>query len=249
MDKNFSIKLISLATKPEVARIYGESLHPLAAKLPHRLLPATGISALLTSDCKDSNHLITPVQVRPQIRWPASRHLHMIPGLLASVEMRLLLAARENAMHLSGPGRELIRRVEGFRSRTYTDLAGRETIGFGHMLLPAESYVEGVNVAQAEAILAADVGEAEKAVSRLVKVPLAQGQFDALVDFVFNLGSGRLATSTLLKDLNAGKYDSAAWQLLVWDHVGTQEVAGLKARREAEFHLWSDAVLQHASAA
>jgi lysozyme len=152
-------------------------------------------------------------------------------------------------MHLSGAGLELMKRAEGFRSRTYTDIAGRETIGFGHMLLPAESYPNGINVTQAEAILAADVGEAEEAVSRLVKVPLTQGQFDALVDFVFNLGSGRLATSTLLKDLNGGRYDAAAWQLLAWDHVGTQEVAGLKARREAEFHLWSDAALQRAFAA
>ena len=52
------------------------------------------------------------------------------------------------------------------------------------------------------------------------KVPLSQGQFDALVDFAFNLGSGRLATSTLLQNLNAGNYDDAAGQLLRWDHAG-----------------------------
>jgi lysozyme len=71
-----------------------------------------------------------------------------------------------------------------------------------------------------------------------VEVPLTQGQFDALVDFCFNLGAGRLASSSLLKDLNASKYDEAARQLLLWDHAAGQENAALKARREAEAALW-----------
>jgi lysozyme len=74
---------------------------------------------------------------------------------------------------------------------------------------------------------------------------LTQGQFDALVDFVFNLGGGRLASSTLLRYLNSGKHDAAAWELLAWDHAGSHEVASLKARREAEFQLWNP----HAAAA
>ncbi len=128
---------------------------------------------------------------------------------------------------------------EGFRDRTYLDVAGLPTIGFGHRLVIPECYPLGINEAQAEVILQWDVREAEQAVERLVKVPLAQGQFDALVDFAFNLGASRLATSTLLQDLNAGKSDEAARQLLRWDHAGAQEVAGLKARREAEFRLWN----------
>ena len=63
--------------------------------------------------------------------------------------------------------------------------------------------------------------------ARLVKVELTQGQFDALVDFCFNVGSGKLAGSTLLNDLNAGEYGAAGEQLLRWDHVGVQEMAGL----------------------
>ena len=58
------------------------------------------------------------------------------------------------------------------------------------------------------------------------------------MDFTFNLGAGRLAASTLLKSLNAGRYDDAAEQLLRWDHAGVQEYAALKARREAEAELW-----------
>ena len=79
---------------------------------------------------------------------------------------------------------------------------------------------------------------AETLVLRLVKVARAQCQFEALVDFVFNLGAGRLASSTLLKDLNAGKYGDAAQQLLAWDHAGGEEIEGLKERHEAEHALW-----------
>ena len=90
-----------------------------------------------------------------------------------------------------------------------------------------------------KSILARDIAVAEAAVEHLVKIPLTQGQFDALVDFVFNLGAGRLAASTLLVYLNSGRYTDAAWQLLAWDHAGSKEIAGLKARREAEFKLWN----------
>jgi lysozyme len=73
----------------------------------------------------------------------------------------------------------------------------------------------------------------------LVRVPLTQGQFDALVDFCFNLGEGRLAGSTLLRELNAGLYAAAGQQLLAWDHAGGKVIPGLKARREAELALWT----------
>ena len=142
-------------------------------------------------------------------------------------------------MHLSAAGLELLKKSEGFRDRVYADVAGFRTIGFGHRLQPAESYPAGVTPAQADSILASDVIAAESAVRRLVRVPVTQGQFDALVDFVFNLGPGRLASSTLLAYLNAGKYEAAAWQLLAWDHAGSHEIAGLKLRREAEFRLWT----------
>jgi lysozyme len=97
-------------------------------------------------------------------------------------------------------------------------------------------------------ILACDVRDAEQAVERLVKVPLTQGQFDALVDFCFNLGAGRLATSTLLKVLNGARYDDAAEQLLRWDRAGGQENSGLKMRREAEVALWRGAQQQRVAA-
>jgi lysozyme len=142
-------------------------------------------------------------------------------------------------MELSAEGLEFIKRSEGFRARTYLDVEGFPTIGYGHRLVHPESFPNGIVEEQAAALLTTDVRDAERAVGRLVKVPLTQGQFDALVDFCFNMGQGRLAESTLLKDLNAGQYAASADQLLRWDHAGVLEIAGLKARRQAEFQLWT----------
>ncbi len=143
-------------------------------------------------------------------------------------------------MRFSVAGLAVLKQAEGFRGETYLDATGYPTIGYGHRLVHPESYPQGITEAQALVILEWDVREAEQAVERLVKVPLTQGQLDALVDFTFNLGSGQLAASTLLQELNAGRYDAAAEQLLRWDHAGKEVVAGLQARREAEFRLWQE---------
>jgi lysozyme len=151
------------------------------------------------------------------------------------------MAMSGGKMQLSAAGLELVKRSEGFRNRIYMDVAGIPSIGYGHRVLADESFANGIDEAEGAELLGRDLHIAEQAVQRLVRVALAQGQFDALVDFCFNLGQGRLAASTLLQDLNMGRYDAAAEQLLRWEHVGAQENAGLKARREAEFHLWHSA--------
>jgi lysozyme len=151
-------------------------------------------------------------------------------------------------MRLSTAGYELIKRSEGYRRYEYLDRVGLRTIGYGHRLLSTESFPNGVEEIYAESILGRDVERAELAVLRLVTVELTQGQFDALVDFVFNLGVGRLSTSTLLRDLNAGRYDEAADQLLRWDHCGAKENAALRIRRTAEFHLWAPSLDRQAAA-
>jgi len=138
---------------------------------------------------------------------------------------------------MSPAGLDLLKRSEGFRGFRYIDVNGNPTQGYGHKLRPGESYPV-LTEPQAATILLADVRIAVQAVLRLVKVPLSQGQLDALADFTFNLGEGRLAASTLLKDLNAGGYASAGEQLLLWDHAGSVELEALRARREAEYNLW-----------
>lgn len=147
-------------------------------------------------------------------------------------------------MQLSSAGLKLLKQSEVFCSRVYLDKDGRPAIGYGHRLVDPQPIHDGISEAQAADMLLSDIREAEKAVGRLVRVPLAQGQFDALVDFCFNLGANHLAASTLLAELNRGRYSAAAEQLLLWDHAGARELPALRARREAEFHLWHSPELE-----
>lgn len=144
-------------------------------------------------------------------------------------------------MRMSAAGLRLLKQCEGFRATVYRDSAGLPTIGYGHRVVPGEKFPQAITEAEAESLLAVDIARAENAVTRLVTAPLTQHQFDALADFTFNLGAGRLAASTLLKHLNAGRVSDAAEQILRWDHCGAAENAGLKARREAEFRLFTGA--------
>jgi lysozyme len=144
-------------------------------------------------------------------------------------------------LHLSPAGLELLKNSEGYRGQAYSDVAGFPTIGYGHKIRSSEGFPRwGITEPQALNLLARDVYDAEAAVKRLVRVALTQGQFDALVDFVFNLGAARLEISTLLEYLNHQLYEQAAWQLLRWDHAGHKELAALKARRQSEFNLWME---------
>ena len=144
-------------------------------------------------------------------------------------------------MNMSAEELKLLMTAEGFCRHIYRDAAGLETIGYGHRVLPGENFLAGITDEHALALLEGDLAVAETAVERLVQVPLTQGQFDALVDFVFNLGAARLAESTLLKELNASRYAEAANQFARWDYAAGRELDALKARRHAEVTLWNQA--------
>jgi lysozyme len=152
-------------------------------------------------------------------------------------------------MKFSVIGMDLLKKSEGFRGHVYLDVAGFPTIGYGHRLLHPDSFPTGIDEPQAASLLLCDVRDAEHAIQRLVRVPLTQGQYDALVDFCFNLGVGKLSSSTLLKSLNAGRYDEAVEQLLRWNHAGNKECAALTARRKAEAELWRNSPAEQQAAA
>jgi lysozyme len=141
-------------------------------------------------------------------------------------------------MNISTQGLDLIKSIEGFRSHIYKDMVGIPTTRYGHALRPGEWFPNGITEDQASELLHEDVAFAEHAVNSLVKLPLTQGQYDALVDFTYNLGSGTLKRSTLLHVLNEKRYGYVADQFLAWDHADGVEVDGLKRRREAEREMF-----------
>ena len=145
-------------------------------------------------------------------------------------------------MKLSAKGLQFIQEQEGLRLSPYQDEAGNWTIGYGHLMTEEElaKWPPGSRISEGDALLLleADVEQAENAVNSLVTVPLSQSQFDALVDFVFNLGGGALERSTLLQDLNDGRYNAAAAQIPLWDHAGGRVVKDLELRRFAEQRMF-----------
>lgn len=140
-------------------------------------------------------------------------------------------------------GMKLIIEFEGLRLEPYRDSAGFLTIGIGHLVRPGEHFTK-ITAAQAERMLNADLASARAAVERLVHVPVNDNQFAALVSFTYNLGSGALERSTLLKLVNDGEFARAADEFVKWAKVHDPKThalkvsAGLMRRREAEALLF-----------
>lgn len=124
----------------------------------------------------------------------------------------------------------------------YYDPVGLPTIGYGHLLsrkawAPLEQF-PAITVAQAEALLRADLLKAAGAVMRLVKVKLNANQIAALIDFVFNAGAGNFEISTVRKVINRGDFASVPAQLMRWVYAKGVKLPGLVKRRKAEAALW-----------
>jgi GH24 family phage-related lysozyme (muramidase) len=144
-------------------------------------------------------------------------------------------------MQTSEKGIALIKQFEGCKLTAYQDSVGVCTIGYGWTQpVDGKPVRSGMTIKQetAERLLKTGLVSYEIDVSRLVKVGLTQGQFDALVSFTYNLGARSLSTSTLLRKLNAGDYAGAADEFLRWNKAGGKVLNGLTRRREAERALF-----------
>lgn len=144
-------------------------------------------------------------------------------------------------MRASENGINLIKQFEGCRLAAYQDSVGVWTIGYGWtQSVDGNPVAKGMVITQQKAddLLKQGVVQYENGVNSLVKVQLNQNQFDALVDFAYNLGVNALKGSTLLKKLNTGDYAGAANEFTKWNKAGGKEVAGLTRRREAEKSLF-----------
>lgn len=143
-------------------------------------------------------------------------------------------------MKTSAAGVKFIQAHEGLRLFAYLDSANVPTIGYGH----TKGVHLGMHISEqrAEELLREDLAWAEDAVTRAVTVQITQGQFDALVSFVFNVGAGAFQESTLLRKLNAGDTAGAADEFLRWNKAtvnGAKVVLpGLTKRRTDERELF-----------
>lgn len=169
-----------------------------------------------------------------------------------------------NSMKTSKNGLEFIAKWEGVVLHPYMDIGGLWTIGVGHLIKPTDSFSTISNakikellksrdrehpyaellISREEAlnILSKDVEDVEKALKTFITVPLNQNQFDALVSFGFNCGTGVFRTSGACRALVAGNYNAVPERLLDWSKVRIngelKTNKGLLNRRTAEGQLF-----------
>jgi len=139
-------------------------------------------------------------------------------------------------MKTSQKGIDLIKHFEGCELNAYKCPAGVWTIGYGHIKGVQEGDV--ITEQQADEMLVEELNEYENYINTLVTVPLNQNQYDALVSWVYNLGSSNLNSSTLLKVLNSGDYTGVPEQIMRWNKAGGKVLEGLTRRRQAEADLF-----------
>ena len=135
-------------------------------------------------------------------------------------------------MKISQEGLSLIKKFEGCELEAYKCAAGVWTIGYGS----TKGVEEGNTITQEEAdkLLLDEMEEYEGYINDMVKVDLKQNEFDALVSWVYNLGSSNLSSSTLLQKLNTKEWDDVPNQIKRWNKAGGKVLQGLIRRREAE---------------
>jgi lysozyme len=140
---------------------------------------------------------------------------------------------------ISHAGVSLIKNFEGYSPYIYKDVAGYDTIGFGHLVRKGEKIQQPLLGKAADDLLRKDLQQAEQSVNKSVQIRLAQYQYDPLVSFTFNLGGGAFGKSTLLKKVNTSQHKTAALEFLKWNKAGGKVSKGLIRRRYAEAFMYA----------
>jgi RHS repeat-associated protein len=142
---------------------------------------------------------------------------------------------------ISDAGLNFIIGYEGFSATLYKDVAGYETIGYGHLIKSGESFGTLTRDA-AQLLLKEDASFAGDAVNNYVNVNLSQCQFDALASFTFNVGADAFSKSSLLKNVNLENSLSIEKSFLKWNKAKINGVLtpleGLTNRRKSEANIF-----------
>jgi len=122
---------------------------------------------------------------------------------------------------------------EGYSSTSYKDTAGVATIGFGQ----ADGTKAGdkTNPVRALQVLEDSLDSHAAGMVQCIHVPISQGEYNAYLDFTYNVGVSAFCHSTLNKKLNSGDYDGACKELLKWTQAGGKVLPGLVKRRQEEY--------------
>jgi GH24 family phage-related lysozyme (muramidase) len=171
------------------------------------------------------------------------------PGELVASEGRDLPPQGISLRAVYPPGIKVTKLSEGWVPHLYNDAVLYCTIGYGHLIKkapcngtePAE-FRSGLTKPRGEELLVADLSSSQYAVMVSVKVRLTDGQFAALTDFVFNIGSANFRKSTLLEVVNANQRERVPVQLRRWVLAKGKPLAALKTRREREIELFFDGI-------
>lgn len=132
---------------------------------------------------------------------------------------------------------DIIKQAEGLRLTAYIDVDGVLTIGYGHTG-PDVHVGQTITIEEAGRLLAGDIDEAREQTRKLCP-GLTGNRLDAITDFVFNEGSGRLEKSTLRKQILCMAFENVPAELRRWVYGNGVRLEGLVARREAEIRLWN----------
>jgi lysozyme len=144
---------------------------------------------------------------------------------------------------LSQRGLELIKSFEGLKLKPYVCAGGINTIGYGNTYYTNGKKVtlqdKPITIQEAEELLKLSVSTYEKAVDSFCRDDISQSQFDALVSFAYNVGTGNLQKSTLIKKVNANPQDTTIRaEFMKWNKAAGKVLLGLTRRRTAEANLY-----------
>ena len=139
-------------------------------------------------------------------------------------------------MNTSPKGIALIIEFEGLRLKAYQCPGGVWTIGYGHTAGVKSGMV--ITEAQAAEYLKANLIAFERYLNGL-GLALNQNQFDALISFIYNVGTGNFSNSTLLRKVRANPQDNSIMdEFLRWVYSKGRVLPGLQRRRLAEMKLY-----------